>query len=34
MVEENKDEMIGYPFNVLLEKSLMQQRNDMMDSFA
>jgi hypothetical protein len=34
MKRENKDDEIGYPFKMLLEESLMQQRNDMMDSFT
>jgi hypothetical protein len=34
MVEENKDEGTGDPFKMLIEESLMQQRNEMMDSFA
>jgi hypothetical protein len=34
MVGENKDEGTRDPFKMLLEESLMQQRNEMMDSFA
>jgi hypothetical protein len=34
MVGENKDDGIGNPFKMLLEESLMQQRNKMMDSFV
>jgi hypothetical protein len=34
MEGENKYDGIGYPFKMLLEESLMQQRNEMMDSFA
>jgi hypothetical protein len=34
MEEENKDDRTGDPFKILLEESLMQQRNEMMDSFA
>jgi hypothetical protein len=34
MAEENKDDGIGDPFKLLIEKSLMQQRNEMMDSFT
>jgi hypothetical protein len=34
MAGENKDDGIGYPFKMLLEESLMQQRNQMMDSFV
>jgi hypothetical protein len=34
MVGENKNDKIGDPFELLIEESLMQQRNDMMDSFA
>jgi hypothetical protein len=31
---EKKYDRIGYPFKFFLEESLMQQRNEMMDSFA
>jgi hypothetical protein len=34
MAEEKKDDGIGYPFKMLLEEDLTQQRNEMMDSFA
>jgi hypothetical protein len=34
MVGENKDDGTGDPFKMFLEESLMQQRNEMMDSFA
>jgi hypothetical protein len=34
MVGENKYEGIEYPFKILLEESLMQQRNEMVDSFT
>jgi hypothetical protein len=34
MVEENKDDKTGDPFKMFLEESLMQQRNEMMDSFV
>jgi hypothetical protein len=34
MVGEKKDEGIGDPFKLLIEESLTQQRNEMMDSFA
>jgi hypothetical protein len=34
MARENKDDGIGDPFKLLIEESLTQQRNDMMDSFA
>jgi hypothetical protein len=34
MAGENKDEGTGDPFKMLLEEALMQQRNEMMDSFA
>jgi hypothetical protein len=34
MVEENKYDGTGYPFKLFIEESLMQQRNDMMDSFV
>ena len=34
MEGEKKDDGIGYPFKLLIEESLMQQRNEMMDSFA
>jgi hypothetical protein len=34
MEGENKDENTGDPFKLLIEKSLMQQRNEMMDSFT
>jgi hypothetical protein len=33
MVGEKKDNGIGDPFKMLFEESLMQQRNEMMDSF-
>jgi hypothetical protein len=33
MVRETKYDRIGYPFKMLLEESIMQQRNEMMDSF-
>jgi hypothetical protein len=33
MVEENKGDGTRDPFKMLLEESLMQQRNEMMDSF-
>jgi hypothetical protein len=31
---EKRDYGIGYPFKLLIEESLMQQRNEMMDSFV
>jgi hypothetical protein len=34
MAGEPKDVRIGYPFKMLIEDALMQQRNEMMDSFA
>jgi hypothetical protein len=34
MEGEKKDDGIGDPFKMFLEESLMQQRNEMMDSFA
>jgi hypothetical protein len=34
MEGEKKDEGARYPFKMFLEESLMQQRNEMMDSFA
>ena len=34
MVEENKDDETGNAFKMFLEKSLMQLRNEMMDTFA
>jgi hypothetical protein len=34
MVGENKDDGTRDPFKMLLEESLTQQRNEMMDSFA
>jgi hypothetical protein len=34
MAGEKKDDGIGDPFKMLLEESLTQQRNEMMDSFA
>jgi hypothetical protein len=34
MAGENKYDGTGDPFKMLLEESLMQQRNEMMDSFA
>jgi hypothetical protein len=33
MAGEKKDDGIGDPFKMLLEESLTQQRNEMMDSF-
>jgi hypothetical protein len=33
MAGEKKYDRIGDPFKLLIEESLMQQRNDMMDSF-
>jgi hypothetical protein len=33
MVGEKKDYGTGYPFKMLLEESLTQQKNEMMDSF-
>jgi hypothetical protein len=34
MVGEKKYDGIGDPFKLLIEESLTQQRNEMMDSFA
>jgi hypothetical protein len=34
MGDENKDDGAGDPFKMLLEESLMRQRNKMMDKFA
>ena len=34
MEGEKKDDRIGDPFKLLIEESLTQQRNEMMDSFA
>ena len=34
MAGEKKDDKIEYPLKMLLEEALMQQRNEMMDSFA
>jgi hypothetical protein len=34
MVGEKKYDGIGDPFKLLIEESLMQQRNNIMDSFA
>ena len=34
MEGEKKDDEIGDPFKLLIEESLTQQRNEMMDSFA
>jgi len=34
IAEEKKDEGAGYPFKILLEEALEQQRNTMMDNFA
>jgi hypothetical protein len=34
MAGEKKDDGIGDPFKMLLGESLMQQRNEMMDSFT
>jgi hypothetical protein len=34
MGEKNKDDGAGDPFKILLEESLAQQRNEMMENFA
>ena len=34
MAGENKDDETRDPFKMFLEEALMQQRNEMMDSFA
>jgi hypothetical protein len=34
MGHENKDDGIGDPIKLLLEESLMRQRNEMMDNFV
>jgi hypothetical protein len=34
MEGENKDDGTGDPFKLLIEESLMQQRNEMMDNFT
>jgi hypothetical protein len=34
MAGENKDDGTGDPFKMFLEEAIMQQRNEMMDSFA
>jgi hypothetical protein len=34
MEGQKKDDGTGYPFKILLEEALTQQRNEMMDSFA
>jgi hypothetical protein len=34
MGAKNKYDGVGYPFKMLLEESLVQQRNEMMDNFA
>jgi hypothetical protein len=34
MEGENKDDGMGDPFKLLIEESLTQQRNEMMDNFA
>jgi hypothetical protein len=34
MEEEKRDSGAGDPFKLLLEESLMHQRNEMMDKFA
>jgi hypothetical protein len=34
MAGEKKDNGVGYRFKMLLKEALMQQRNEMMDSFA
>jgi hypothetical protein len=34
MAGENKDDGTKDPFKLLIEEALMQQRNEMMDSFA
>jgi hypothetical protein len=34
MAEENRDEGAGVPSKMLLEESLVRQRNEMMDNFA
>jgi hypothetical protein len=33
MAGKKKDDGIGYPFKMLLEEALTQQRNEMIDSF-
>ena len=34
MGEENKNEGVGYPINILLDEALEKQRNMMMDEFS
>ena len=34
MEGENKDDMKIYPFKLLIEEALMQQKNTMMENFA
>jgi hypothetical protein len=34
MERENKDDGTGYPFKLLIEEALTQQRNEIMDSFT
>jgi hypothetical protein len=34
MVEEKRDDRVGYPLKTLLKESLMRQRNEIMDNFA
>jgi hypothetical protein len=34
MEGENKDDRTRYPFKLLIEEALTQQRNAMMDNFA
>jgi hypothetical protein len=34
MEGENKDDGTRYPFKLLIEEALKQQRNEMMDSFT
>jgi hypothetical protein len=34
MGDEKKDNGVGYPFKLLIEESLVRQRNEMMGKFA
>jgi hypothetical protein len=34
MGDEKKDDGAGYPFKMLIDEALMQQRSEMMDNFA
>jgi hypothetical protein len=34
MVEEKRDDRLGYPFKLLLKEALVRKMNEMMDKFA